>query len=186
MADLALKILHQRTAFFVFLVAALILLAAVGVTSAQGVVEDNLAPPPLKVLSADEKTRLSGEGEVKRRTKLALELMDFRLKQAEKLDAAQDYDPMYVELGAFHGIMDNMLDFLNKSDKESGKVLNNFKRFEIGLRGFIPRLELMRHDMPIRYEHYLRSLGKAIRAARTKAVENLFDDTVVPDKKPAQ
>jgi hypothetical protein len=44
----------------------------------------------------------------------------------------------------------------------------------------------MRHDMPIRYEHYLRSLGKSIRAARTKAVENLFDDTVVPDKKPAQ
>jgi len=192
-ADLASKFLHKRSAFIAsrsiarFLFAALVMFAAVGVARSQGVVEDNLAPPPLKILSADEKSRLAGEADVKRRTKLALELMDLRLKQAEKFDTAEDYDPMYVELGAFHGIMDNMLDFLGKSDKESGKVLNNFKRFEIGLRGFIPRLEFMRADMPIRYEHYLRSLAKSIRAARTKAVENLFDDTVVPDnKKPEQ
>jgi hypothetical protein len=191
-ADISSKILHARNAFVArrsiarFSCAVLLLLAASGLARSQGVVEDNLAPPPLRMMSADEKTRLSGEGEVKRRTKLALELMDLRLKQAEKYDAAEDYDPMYVELGAFHGIMDNMLEFLNKSDKESGKVLNNFKRFEIGLRGFIPRLEMMRHDMPLRYEHYLRFLGKSIRAARAKAVENLFDDTVVPDKKPEQ
>ena len=192
MADLALQIIHQRTALVVsrsiarFSFAVLIAFATAGLAYSQGVVEDNLAPPPLKALSTDEKTRLSAEPEVKRRTKLALELMDLRLKQAEKFDAAEDYDPMYVELGAFHGIMDNMLDFLNKGNKDSGKVLNNFKRFEIGLRGFIPRLEMMRHDMPIRYEHYVRSLGRSIRAARTKAVENLFDDTVVPDKKPGQ
>ena len=189
MADLALRILQKSNGFFAprsivrFLCAFLLVFAAVGLARAQDD-DDDLAPPPLRVMSADEKTRLSAEAEVKRRTKLALELMDLRLKQAEKDDAAEAYDPMYVELGAFHGIMDNMLEFLNKGDKESGKVLNNFKRFEIGLRGFIPRLELMRHDMPIRYEHYLRTLGKNIRAARTKAVENLFDDTVVPDKKP--
>jgi hypothetical protein len=191
-ADLVLKVLHKGTAFSVsrsiarFFFSVLIVLAAVALARAQGVVEDNLAPPPLRLMSTDEKSRLAAEPEVKRRTKLALELMDLRLKQAEKLDAAEDYDPMYVQLGAFHGIMDNMLDFLNKGDKESGKILNNFKRFEIGLRGFIPRLEMMRHDMPIRYEHYLRSLSKNIRAARTKAVENLFDDTVVPEKKPTE
>ena len=187
MADHVVKILHPKIAFYGSrsICALVFVIAMAGMARSQGVVEDNLAPPPLRVMSADEKTRLTAEGEVKRRTKLALELMDLRLKQAEKFDAAEDYDPMYVELGAFHGIMDNMLEFLNKGDKESGKVLNNFKRFEIGLRGFIPRLEMMRHDMPIRYEHYLRSLGKSIRAARTKAVENLFDDTVVPEKKPA-
>jgi hypothetical protein len=183
--DLALKILFSKSRSIAsFFCAALLVLVAVEVAHAQNVIEDDLAPPPVKVLSADEKSRLTAEAEVKRRTKLALELMDLRLKQAEKFDAGEDYDPMYVELGAFHGIMDNMLDFLSKGDKESGKILNNFKRFEIGLRGFIPRLELMRHDMPIRYEHYLRSLSKSIRAARTRAVENLFDDTVVPEKKP--
>ena len=188
MADLALRILYRGRAFSSLAkvsLAVFLALIAVGSARSQNVIEDDLAPPPLKIISADEKTRLSNETEVKRRTKLALDFMELRLKQAEKLDAAEDYDAMYVELGAFHGIMDNMLDFLNKGDKESGKVLNNFKRFEIGLRGFIPRMEMMRHDMPIRYEHYLRSLAKSIRAARTRAVENLFDDTVVPgEKKP--
>jgi hypothetical protein len=161
-----------------------VLFALPMVASAQAVVDDDLAPPPLRLLSEDEKTRLSAEVEIKRRTKLGLELMDARLKRSEALGTSQDYDRMYVELGGFHALMDNMLDFLYKSEKDSNKVLNNFKRFEIGLRGFITRLELIRHTLPIRYEHYLRTLVKNIRAARARAIEPLFDDTVVPEKKP--
>jgi len=146
--------------------------------------DDDLAPPPLKLLSQDERSRLGAETEVKRRTKLALELMDTRLKQAERLHTSEGYDEMFVQLGAFHGLMDNMLDFLNKSDKDSGKVLNNFKRFEIGLRGFTPRLQMIHHDVPTRYEQYVRNLIRNLRMARARAIEPLFDDTVVPDKKP--
>lgn len=151
----------------------------------QGVIEDNLAPPPLKLLSQEEKAKLGSESEVKRRTKLALELMNSRLKQAETFYTAANYDDMFTQLGAFHGLMDNMLEFLNKSDKDNNKVLSNFKRLEIGLRGFTPRLEIIHHDVPIRYEQYVRSLIKNLRAARTRAVEPLFDDTVLPDKKPS-
>jgi hypothetical protein len=163
---------------------ALVLLIAPTYAFGQGVIEDNLAPPPLKILSADEKSKLGAEGEVKRRTKLALELMDARLKKAEALHTSQSYDEMFTELGAFHGLMDNMLDFLNKSDKDSSKVLYNFKRLEIGLRGFTPRLEMIHHDIPIRYEQYVRSLIKNVRTARARAIEPLFDDTVLPEKKP--
>jgi hypothetical protein len=151
----------------------------------QDVVVDEIAPPPLRLLRPDEKNKLAAENEVKRRTKLALELMEARIKRAETFDAAENYDQMFVELGGFHGLMDNMLEFLNRSNKDSGKVLNNFKRFEIGLRGFTPRLELIRRELPIRYELYVRILIKNLRAARTKAIEPLFDDTVVPIKKPA-
>jgi hypothetical protein len=162
----------------------LVLLIAPAFASGQGVIEDNLAPPPLKILSAEEKSKLGSEVEVKRRTKLALELMDARLKKAETLHTSQSYDEMFTELGAFHGLMDNMLDFLNKSDKDSNKVLYNFKRLEIGLRGFTPRLEFIHHDIPIRYEQYVRSLIKNVRTARARAIEPLFDDTVLPEKKP--
>ena len=148
------------------------------------VIDDELAPPPLRLLSAEEKGKLAAENDVKRRTKLALELMDVRLKQAEAFDATEDHDRMFLQLGGFHGLMDNMLEFLDKSDKDSQKVLGNFKRFEIGLRGFTPRLELIRRDLPIRYENYVRSLIKNLRAARAKAIEPLFDDSVVPVKKP--
>ncbi len=155
------------------------------VTFGQGVIEDNLAPPPLKLLSQEEKSKLGAESEVKRRTKLALELMDGRLKQAEKFHVSENYDEMFTQLGAFHGLMDYMLDFLNRSDRDNHKVLNNFKRLEIGLRGFTPRLQMIHHDVPTRYEQYVRSLIKNLRAARAKAVEPLFDDTVLPDEKPA-
>jgi len=147
--------------------------------------DDDLAPPPLKILNADEKSRLRAETEVKRRTKLSLELMDARLKRAETFDTAENYDEMFFELGAFHGLMDNMLEFLNKADRDSDKVLNNFKRFEIGLRGFTVRLEIIRHDLPLRYELYVRNLVRNLRAARARAIEPLFDDTVVPNKKTA-
>ena len=148
------------------------------------VVDDEIAPPPLRLITEDERKKLEAENNIKRRTKLGLELMDARLKQAETFDTAEDHDRMFVELGGFHGLMDNMLDFLNKSDKDDGKVLNNFKRFEIGLRGFTPRLELIRRDLPIKYEQYVRILIRNLRTARTKAIEPLFDDSVVPVKKP--
>ena len=161
-----------------------ILVATCAVCVAQDpVIDDNIAPPPLKVLSQAEKDKLAGETEVKRRTKLGLEMMDVRLKQAETLHTGENFDGMFVELGAFHGLMDNMLEFLDKSDRDSKKVIYNFKRFEIGLRGFTPRLELMRRVLPIRYERYVRNLIRNLRKARAKAIEPLFDDTVVPGKK---
>ena len=163
-----------------------VLLMAGTSVSAQGQpeIDDDVAPPPLKILSQDEKSKLGAEVEVKRRTKLALDFMEARLKQAETFHAAQSYDDMFAQLGAFNGLMDNMLEFLTKGDRDSGKVLNNFKRFEIGLRGFTPRLQVIHHDVPTRYERYVRNLIRHLRAARTKAIEPLFDDTVVPDKKP--
>ncbi|MEP7148452.1 MAG: hypothetical protein ABI857_06170 [Acidobacteriota bacterium] len=163
----------------------ILILAGSAVAFGQGVIEDNLAPPPLKLLSQEERSKLGAESEVKRRTKLALELMDGRLKQAEKFHMSENYDEMFTQLGGFHGLMDNMLDFLDKSDKDNHKVLNNFKRLEIGLRGFTPRLQMIHHDVPTRYEQYVRNLIKNLRLARAKAVEPLFDDTVLPDKKPA-
>ena len=164
---------------------ALVLLLGISIVAfGQPPTDDDLAPPPLKLLSQDERSRLVAETEVKRRTKLALELMEARMKQAERLHTSENYDEMFLQLGAFHGLMDNMLDFLNKSDKDSGKVLNNFKRFEIGLRGFTPRLQMIHQDVPTRYEQYVRNLLKNLRMARARAIEPLFDDTVVPDKKP--
>ena len=163
----------------------IVVVGSTAFTLGQNIIDDGIAPPPLRLLSQDEKNKLAAENEVKRRTKLALQLMELRLKQAETFDAAENYDQMFVQLGGFHGLMDNTLEFLDKGDKDSGRVLNNFKRFEIGLRGFTTRLELIRHHLPIKYELYVRNLVKNLRAARAKAIEPLFDDTVVPTKKPA-
>lgn len=154
---------------------------SVGVTLGQ-TEEQDIAPPPLKFVSKEELAQLNIVTDVKKRTKLALQLMTGRLAQAETFHTQEQLDDMFKQLGGFHGLMDNTLAFLDSSDKDSGKVLNNYKRFEIGLREYRPRLELIRRDLPLRYEFYVRNLIRYLRDARAKAVEPLFSDTVVPDK----
>jgi len=110
--------------------------------------------------------------------------MGARLTEAERLNSTGDFDGMFRELGGFHGLMDNSLGYLQERDVGSGKVLDNFKRIEIGLRGFAPRIEAIRRDLPLRYEGYLNKLLKYVRDARSKAIEPLFADTVLPERKP--
>lgn len=52
---------------------------------------------------------------------------------------------------------------------------------EISLRKFLTRIELIRRDLPIKYEKYVRRLAIYVREARSRAVEQLFDDTVIPN-----
>lgn len=146
----------------------------------------DLAPPPLKIISQDERGRLDGQTDLKKRTQLVLELMTGRLTMAEKLGLSNDFDGVFRELGGFHGLMDNGLDYLQKRDTGRGKVLDNFKRIEIALRAFRPRIESIRRELPSRYEDYMITLLKYVRDARTKATEPLFADTVVPQRKTDQ
>lgn len=143
---------------------------------------DFAAPPPLKILTKAEKEQLEGEADLKKRTKLALDLMEARLKRAEELDSQNQFTEMYGELGKFHALIDYTLSFLNRSNLGNSKSLNNFKRFEMGLRVYPPRLEVMRRNLPVKYEPYVRDLIESIRETRTKAVDNFFADTVVPNE----
>ena len=145
--------------------------------------QDNLkeVPPPLKLLSKEEKSALDGQTDGKKRTVLTLDLMESRLVKAETFKTKEEYRQMFDELGGFDALMDNTLNFLGKNNAGSGKVLNNFKRIELSLRKYINRLELIRRDLPPEYEPYLRRLVKYVREARTKAVEPLFGETVLRD-----
>lgn len=148
--------------------------------SAQEIEAGDIAPPPLKILSKAEKSQLDETPDIKKRTILALALMEARVKKAEELDAQNEFEQMYEQLGGFHALIDYTLGFLNRNNNGSRGNLNNFKRFEIGLRTFPPRIEVVRRELPIKYESYLRSLLKIIRDTRSKAVEPFFSDSVIP------
>ncbi|MBA3634488.1 MAG: hypothetical protein H0W58_17025 [Acidobacteria bacterium] len=143
--------------------------------------EDTTAPPPLKFIPKEEKSQLKTETDIKKHTILALEMMDARVVKAENFNTQKQYREMFGELGGFHALLDDTLDYLNKHDNDSSKVLNNFKRLELSLRKFAPRLELIRRELPIKYELYVRNLIKYVRQARSKAVEPFFDNSVVPE-----
>lgn len=141
------------------------------------------APPPLKILSKSEKAQLAEKQELKDHTSLALSLMESRLKSAEKYRLDENYSLMYAELGGFHALMDTTLGFLLRSTTQGGKALNSLKKFEIGLRAYMPRIETLRREAPSNFEPYLKNLLKYISETREKAIMPFFDDNVVPNER---
>ena len=141
----------------------------------------NTAPPPIKRIPKDDSENLKKQTKPSNRTKLALQMMDARLVNAEAANGANELDKMFTELGVFHAIMEDTLKFLDDLHRRTGKNLDNFKRYEIGLRRFTPRLEMLRREMPLSHEFYVRSLLKQLRDARTKATEPLFGNSVIRD-----
>jgi len=172
--SLSLVTFHSSLSTAVFLVTCH--LSLVTAASAQ---DDDLAPPPLRTVTKEERIALEAQSDVKARTKLALIYMTGHLATAEALNTKREYDAMFRELGGFQGLLDNTLIYLMAGDKTSSKVLDNLKRFEISLREFMPRLEIIHRELPLRYEEYVRKLIAFVRNARTKALDPLFSDTVV-------
>lgn len=151
----------------------------------EGEPPEDVAPPPFKFLSKVEKTSLESQNNnIKKRTKLSLELMDARMLKAEKSQVENNYSSSLEELAGFHAILDNTLDYLIKTN--AGKNDRSFINFEIYLRKQVPRLESIRREMPVRYGYYVGKLMIAVREARAKAVEPIFRDSVIPNasKKP--
>lgn len=140
------------------------------------------APPPLKIISKEERQRLDAKDDIKERTNLALQMMNERLGTAEKYTANKNFDAIFRELGFFHALVDDSVTFLEKRDAKNKKVLDAFKKLEIGLRGFMPRLEAVRRELPLRYEDYVRHLMKFVREARVRSIDPMFGDSVVRTK----
>jgi len=140
---------------------------------------DETAPPPLKMLSKSERAQLTEKTQLKERTALALELMDARLRSAEKFATDENYSLMYAELGGFQALMDNTINFLLKTNSDEGKQLNSLKKFEIGLRTFSPRVEAIRRDVPANFEPYIKNLIRYISDNREKAMKPFYSDTVI-------
>jgi len=165
--------------FLAFIICVLFL-ASAGFAQVDDPVDPNDAPPPVKAMSKEERIMLDAKPELKDRTKLAVELMSARLTRAEAFNAKQEFTEMYGELGGFHALMDNTLDILVRGSHNN---LNTIKRFEIALRAFTPRLALILRELPDEFDHYVRTLIRYLRDARSKVIEPLFGNSVVPNQR---
>lgn len=153
------------------------------VVRAQDEMPNDAAPPPLKILSKDEKKLLEAQSDLKKRTQLSLELMESRLKAAEDFAAQSKFQDSINALGGFQALLEAALNHLEKTDFGSSKSDHNFKRLEIGLRKTVPRLELVRRELPFKYGYYVQKLQKVVRDARSRAIEPLFEDSVIKEGK---
>lgn len=163
------------------LAACLTILAATSMAQTAPEDDPNDFPPPLKTLSKDERNALDKETDARKRLRISIGLMEKRLSAGERLASGSAYRAMFFELGVFQGLVEDSLRSLKRTNRGTGRDLDNFKRFEIAVRGFAPRVELLRRESPPRYEGYFRSLLDGLRDARTEAVKPLFSDSVLPE-----
>jgi hypothetical protein len=137
------------------------------------------APPPMKLVSNTERAQLSGAHDVKGRTRASLDLAEQRLRRAEELTTALQYDAASSELGCYHGIVEDAMNYLAALKTDKGKMRDLFKRVELTLRAHGTRIEAIRRVTPTEYAINIKPIADYARSARTEALNAFYGDTVV-------
>jgi uncharacterized protein YicC (UPF0701 family) len=143
-------------------------------------IPDDFAPPPSKIISKEERKQLEAERDIKKHLLLSVGFLERHTARAEILTSDNSFDEALAELGTFEAILNEALHTLSKGNRDSGKVQNSGKMIEAALRRFSARIELMRRKMPSAYAYHVQKLIKVIRDARTKAIEPLWGEVVLP------
>lgn len=152
------------------------------VSEAQEKRVQDIAPPPLAILSEGEQKQLAAQADIKDRTQLAVELMQARIEKSEALCDQKLYRESLDELGNFQALITDSLNFLNRKGKSNRTVQYNYKRLDINLRQLMPRLELLRRKMPYRYGYHVKNLMRYVSKSRATATDSLFANTVLPNQ----
>jgi hypothetical protein len=140
------------------------------------------APPPIKFVSNAEQAQLSSARDVKARTRASIELAEARLRRAEELTTALQYDAASSELGCYHGVVEDAMRYLGALKTDKGKMRDLFKRVELTLRSHGIRLEALRRVTPAEYAINIKPIADYTRSARTEALNSFYGDTVVREE----
>lgn len=144
------------------------------------------APPPLKVILKEERAQLDQTKDQKDRLKLTIDLAVSHLTKAEQLTNQTEYEKAQEEVGMYHALIENSLEFLGALKRDSGKTRDLYKRLELALRAQGPRLTAMRRVTPIEFAVWIKKVEDFARDGRTEALNSFYGHTVLREQKPAE
>jgi hypothetical protein len=147
------------------------------------------APPPLRVIPPSDRAQLESERGLKDRVKICEQLLDAHLLQADQLTNSSLFDEAASELGIYHAIIENTLQFLAEAGQRGNKSRDSYKKLEIALRAHAPRIESIRRQTPREYSLNVKRVAEYARDARSEALNAFYGDTVLrepqqPNPKP--
>lgn len=171
----------QRQLFFPALMCLLLIIAAASdnVRAQDNQDASQTAPPPMKVVPRDERGQLAAARDAKTRTRIGIELADSHLRRAEELSGTHRYDEAASELGSYQGVIEDALRYLDESGKDNGKTRDLYRKIEIALRTYTPRIELIRRATPYEYAVNIKEIARFTRDARGQALDAFYGDTVL-------
>jgi len=142
------------------------------------------APPPIKIISKEERLQLDQAADSKARIRVTIDLSAARLTRAEQLTKQAQYDDAAGEVGSYEALIQDALDYISQMKRDSNKTRDICKRLELALRSHGPRLTTMRRETPLEYAVWIKKVEEFARSARTEVLNRFYGHTVVrePEK----
>jgi len=137
------------------------------------------APPPFKTILKEERARIEQTNDAGKRLRLTIELAVAHLGQAEQQTTQTNYDAASAEVGMYHALIENALEFLSTFKRDSNKTRDLYKRLELALRDHGPRLTAMRRTTPLEFAVWIKKVEDFAREGRTEALNSFYGHTVV-------
>jgi hypothetical protein len=164
-------------------VIAFVMLIASGSISikAQRILPTDSVPPPMKFVPREDRKQISTITDLKSRHKLTVDLAEERLSKAENFTKTGQFDQALIELGYYHGLVEEALQSLHQP-KRSGKILDLLKKFDITLRAHGVRLQAIKRITPSDYTEHIDGIYDYTLEVRNKALNTFFGDTVLTEK----
>lgn len=144
--------------------------------------QEQPAPPPLKIVTRQDRMQLEEEKDSKAHVRLALALAEAHLANAELQTSHLNYDEAAAEAGKYSALIEDLFVFLSRLKLDSNKTRDLYKRVELTLRVHGPRLNIMRRSTPAAYAVWLKETEDFARQGRTTALNSFYGNTVVRDR----
>ncbi len=142
---------------------------------------DISAPPPIKVISSQEREKLNEARDPKARVKLSIVLAEVHLANAESHTSARVYDNASSEAARYWALIENSFAFLRTMKSDNNKTRDIYKRLELALRAHGPRLGAIRRATPSEYAVWIKEIEEFARNGRTEALNSFYGQTVLRD-----
>jgi len=137
------------------------------------------APPPMRLVSSQERSQLDATKDSKARLRTSLDLATTRLTRTEEFTTLKKFDQALEELGCYLGLLDNVRAFIRSMNHEKGSTRDLYRHLEIAVRAHIPRLAVMRRTTPADYAGHLKDAEEYLRNLRAEALDSFYGQSVL-------
>ena len=142
-----------------------------------------MAPPPFKMIVKEERDQIEQSTDASKRLKLTIGFLAAHLGVAEQHTAQGNFEAAQTEVGIYHGLLENVRDYMRTFKRDSNKTRDLYKRLELSLRAHGPRLTAMRRTTPLEFAVWIKQVEDYAREMRTEALNSFYGHTVVSEPK---
>jgi hypothetical protein len=144
-------------------------------------VQQPSAPPPAKLITKEDRARITAAKDDKARLRTTIELAELYLGEAETRSGAEEFDAASASLGKYHALAEDALAFLGKLKPNENRTRDLYKRLELALRAHGPRLTAIRRATPLEYAVWIKQIEEFARNGRTEALNSFYGNTVLKE-----